>query len=377
MNTDIKIGILIPQSKQYKGLDRDFMRGLKLSNPDVKFFVENIGIGSDERIAIEKIQKLNLQEDITIIIGFFGHHNMEHVYEYAADNDILLIASDMGATMAYGNKKREGVYINSFALTESAYLLGGHFLEKSYAKIASATSYYDSGYGILSAIESSFNESIDFSGHYITPFIPREDEAKHMEGALQAYNPDAVFAFYSGLYAHENAEFISQNKIHEKYPFYVTALSVTEKIIEEYQNASQNLYIVSSWLNNSNDECEFNIKYTDVHAGSPSFFSMLGYENGLVLRYLLQNLNKNFSVKNMIKVMDALQISGPRGLIAFDNETNRTIFNHHIYKLNPYNNEIKFKKVNTLENNGHFIKAITSQDVPPKVGGWQNAYLCH
>lgn len=378
MNTDIKIGILIPQSKQYKGLDRDFMRGIRLNNLNVKFFIENIGIGSDERMVVEKIQKLKYQEDIAIIIGFFGHHNMKHVYEYASYNDILLIASDMGATMPYGSAKKKGIYINSFGLTESAHLLGNYFSENNYAKIASSTSYYDSGYGMLSAIQCSFNDNIGFAGHYITPFIPREDEAKHMEAELEAYNPDAVFAFHSGLYAEENATFISQNKINQKYPFYVTAFSITDKFIEEYKNASQDLHVVSPWLNNSSNDSEFVIKYKDAHMELPSVFSMLGYENGLIISHLLEKTNGNTTINALTEAMHILQISGPRGTIEFDNETNRTIFNHHIYKLIPNNeNEIKFKKINTLENNGHFIKAIASQDAPPKIGGWQNAYLCH
>lgn len=377
MNTDIKIGILIPQSKQYKGLDRDFMRGLKLTNLNVKFYIENIGIGSDERIIVEKIQKLNYQEGITIIVGFFGHHNIGHVYEYASENDIVLIASDLGATMPYAASKKKGVYINSFALIESAHLLGNYFTQNNYSKIATSTSYYDSGYGIMSAIGSSLNENTGFSGHYITPFIPREDEAKYMEVALEAYNPDVVFAYHSGLYAQENADFISQNKVNQKYPFYVTAFSITEKIIEEYKNAAQDLHVVSSWLNDSNDS-EFITKYTDNHTELPSAFAMLGYENGLIISHLLEKTNENMTIRSLTEAMDTLQISGPRGVIKFDNETNRTLFNHHIYKLIPNNeNEIKFKRINTLENNGHFIKAVTSQDVPPKIGGWQNAYLCH
>lgn len=67
----MKIGILLPQSKQYPSLDRDFMRGMKLNDLDVKFFIESIGIGADEKIIIEKMQKLSLQEDISIFIGFW------------------------------------------------------------------------------------------------------------------------------------------------------------------------------------------------------------------------------------------------------------------------------------------------------------------
>jgi hypothetical protein len=76
--------------------------------------------------------------------------------------------------------------------------------------------------------------------------------------------------------------------------------------------------------------------------------------------------------------MDKLNITGPRGNIEFDKDTNRTMFNHYMYKLNlDSNNNISFNKIKTFVNDGHFIKAFTSSTKPEKASGWQNAYLCH
>jgi hypothetical protein len=378
MYKDIKVGILIPKSQQYPTLDRDFMRGLKLNNLNVKFFVESIGIGADEKMIIEKIQKLNFQEDISIIIGFFGHNNITEVYNYASTNDILLLAADLGATMPYEVIAPRGVYINSFGLTESCYHLGTYLTNKKYQKIATSTSFYDSGYGMLSAIEYAFKENNSFSGHYVTPFKPREDEASYMNQFIDHQEPDAVFAFYSGLYAQENADFISQNKINQKYPFYVTPFFITDKILEGYKNDPHDLYVVSSWMQKDNDALDFEKDYVNTYSENPSAFSILGYENGLILKNLLLNTN-DLSLNSLITEIHKLNIAGPRGIIRFDKDINRTIFNHHIYKLNleSTTNEVSFKKIETFINDGHFIKAFTSFTKPEQLGGWHNAYLCH
>lgn len=378
MYKDIKVGILIPKSQQYPTLDRDFMRGLKLNNLSVKFFVESIGIGADEKMIIEKIQKLNFQEDISIIIGFFGHNNITEVYNYASTNDILLLAADLGATMPYEVIAPRGVYINSFGLTESCYHLGTYLTNKKYQKIATSTSFYDSGYGMLSAIEYAFKENNSFSGHYVTPFKPREDEASYMNQFIDHQEPDAVFAFYSGLYAQENADFISQNKINQKYPFYVTPFFITDKILEGYKNDPHDLYVVSSWMQKDNDALDFEKDYVNTYSENPSAFSILGYENGLILKNLLLNTN-DLSLNSLIAEIHKLNIAGPRGIIRFDKDTNRTIFNHHIYKLNleSTTNEVSFKKIETFINDGHFIKVFTSFTKPEQLGGWHNAYLCH
>ncbi|MEZ0130267.1 ABC transporter substrate-binding protein [Flavobacterium sp. LBUM151] len=377
MDTTTKIGILIPKSQQYPTLDRDFMRGLKLNNLNVKFFVESIGIGADEKMIIEKIQKLNFQEDISIFIGFFGHYNISEVYNYASKNDVLLLAAEIGATVSYETQGYKGVYINSFGLTESCYHLGNYLTSKNYQKIVSATSFYDSGYGMLSAIEYGFKEKNLFSGHYITPFIPRENESAHMYQFINTHEPDAVFAFYSGLYAEENADFVNQNKITQKYPFYVTPFFINEKILEEYKNEPYELYVVSSWMQNDSETMHFTIEYKDIYAENPSVFSVLGYENGLILKNILLNTKDN-KTSFLIEEMGKLNITGPRGNIEFDKNTNRTIFNYYMYELNiDSNNNISFNKMETFINDAHFSKTFTLSNKPEQVGGWQNAYLCH
>ena len=378
MNNDIKVGILIPKSQQYATLDKDFMRGLKLNDLKVKFFVESIGIGSDEKMIIDKIQKLNFQEDVSIIIGFFGHYNITEVYNYASNNDILLLAADLGATVPYDTITPKGVYINSFGLTESCYHLGGYLASKKYEKIATASSFYDVGYGMLSAIEYSFQEKANFSGHYITPFIPRENESAYMDQVINHLEPDAIFAFYSGLYAEENAAFIKQNRITQKYPFYVTPFFINDQILEDYKNEPHELYVVSSWMQNDTETADFIIDYKNKYAEDPSIFSILGYENGLILKNILLQANHNINVNFLIEEIEKLNITGPRGTIRFDQDTNRTLFDYHIYELNLDSvKNIGFKKIETLPNDGHFIKAFTSLTKPDQLGGWQNAYLCH
>lgn len=380
MSIETKIGLLIPQSKQYKKLDRDFIRGIKLNNLNARYYVESIGIGSDEQLIIDKIQKFYFQEGINIIIGFFGHHNMSRVYEYASDNDILLIASDIGATVPYAMKKQKGVYINSYGLTESCFLLGNHFSAQQYDKIASATSYYDSGYGMLSAIETSLSKNdILFSGHYITPFYPRENEAECMQLTLDHYKPEIVFAFYSGLYAEENAAFIRDNKITEQYTFYTTPFAINDTIISEYQSNAFPLYVVASWFENyaQTSDCTFNTEFKAQYDEPATVFALLGYENGALLAQLLETAEAT-DTRTLLRHISTVKTEGPRGSIQFDPGTNRTKFDHHIYKLERNSDDqVFFNRVTTLVNEGHFIDEVTEQDMPPKIGGWQNAYLCH
>ena len=377
MISKTKIGVLYPQSAQYKTISQDFIKGIKCNDLSVEYHMESIGIGSDDKIIIERIQKLQYQQDINIIIGFFGHHKIEDVYQYVADNELILIASGLGATLPYSQAKYKGVYINSYALNESCYLLGKYLIEKGYSNIVSSTSYYDAGYGLLSSIETSLLENdLTFSGHYITPFMPRENEAAFMEQSIDNNGTDAVFAFYSGLYAKEHAAFIAQTELLDKFDYYTIPFTLNNDI---FKGKDKNIYVVSSWLEEGKDEknSAFAKAYSKENNKYPSVFVMLGYESGLILKEVLQNA-KTTSYEDVVNEINNVEISGPRGILKFDESCNRTIFNHYLYKPIAYDeNHMSFEKVETLNNTGHFIKKILSMPTPERIGGWHNAYLCH
>lgn len=376
MIPEIKIGMLLPQSKQYLSLDRDFMRGVKLNGLNVKFFIESIGIGSDEKMIIDKMQKLSFQEDISIFIGFFGHRNIENVYEYAASHDIFLLASDIGSTLPYSFKKKRGVYTNSMGIAESSYYLGTYLASQNHKNIATSSSYYDSGYGINQAIEIGLYENdSQFSGHYITPLNPRENEADCMLETLESLKPEAVFAFHSGIYAEEHASYLTQNKLAQNYPFYFTSFSINDKILQDHKNAFGDILMVSSWSENlkSKKNTAFIEKYKLIFHEKPSAFSLLGYESGLVLESLLRDSDTLPRLETLIERMKEQAPEGPRGKMEFHSDTNRTSFDSYIFKITDDETHIEA----VLKNNGEFIQKIMQQDQPLTVGGWHNAYLCH
>jgi len=375
MNSELKIGMLLPQSKQYPFLDRDFMRGIKLNGLNVKFYIESIGIGADEKMIIDKMQKLSFQEDIRFFVGFFGHRNIASVYEYASSHDLFLLATDIGSNLPYAIQKKRGVYINSFGIAESSYYLG-EYLAQNYKNIATSSSYYDSGYGINQAVEIGlYQNNSEFSGHYITPLNPRENEADWMQEALAPLKPEAVFAFHSGIYAEEHASYLIKNKLAQSYPFYFTSFSISDKIRQEYKDAFEgDILVVAPWSENLKNKKNtlFIEKYKAILHEKPSVFSMLGYESGLIVESLLRDSDGIPALDRLIERMEDAP-EGPRGKMEFHSDTNRTRFDHYIFKMTEDETQIEA----VLKNNGEFIQKIMSDSTPIAAGGWHNAYLCH
>ena len=68
MNENIthNIGVLLPQSKAYPFIGKEFIKGLKLGLGDeynYKLSIESIAFGSDPKQLIYAAQKLTFQED--------------------------------------------------------------------------------------------------------------------------------------------------------------------------------------------------------------------------------------------------------------------------------------------------------------------------
>lgn len=375
MNSEqIKIGVLYPLSEQYKNIGTDFIKGLKLKQLPVKFFVESIGIGNDDKLAIDKMQKMHLQDDVQVFVAFTGHNNIDNLYSYAELNNIVLIVNDLGATLPFNSAKKRGVFINSYALNESIYLLGKSLKERGHSAICTSTSYYDAGYGFLMALESGLTDAgLRLSGHYITPFQPRENEPECMQQTITSASPDAVVAFHSGLYAQEHKDFIFNTSLLGSYPYYVTPFTLSDGFIQ--QDTAGELLVVSSWMPGvANDD--FYTSYKEKHNEKPTVFALLGYESYLLLSEIIDKGAGPYDA--MCSTITNCAIEGPRGTITFDNETNRTFFNHYIFKTIAYDeNNFSFQQVETLKNDGGFLKRVLQMPVPPKLGGWHNAYLCH
>jgi len=120
-----KIGVLLPNSKAYPKLSKEFMAGLTLHLPeDYEIKIEGIGFGENSVAIKNAIQKLVYQENISILTGILGHKELEDICEFVDSLDETLIFSNIGASTPLNLNKWSKIFCNSFQLNKSTYLLG-------------------------------------------------------------------------------------------------------------------------------------------------------------------------------------------------------------------------------------------------------------
>lgn len=95
-----KIGVLLPQSKAYPKIAKDFMKGLRLAlNDSVDLKIEGIGFSNDSKSIINSIEKLINQEGVELLTGLLGHYELDDICNYIENIEETLIFADMGAAI--------------------------------------------------------------------------------------------------------------------------------------------------------------------------------------------------------------------------------------------------------------------------------------
>jgi len=365
-----KIGVLLPNSKAYPKLSKEFMAGLTLDlAEDYEIKIEGIGLGENSEVIKNAIQKLVYQENVSIITGILGHKDLDDICEFAHSLDETLIFSNLGASIPLNLNKWPKIFCNSFQLNKSTYLLGGLFTQEKFKKIGISTCYNDAGYGFNKILETAFNkeENLEFSGYFITPLHPRENEADLMLNFVQESKSDALFCSHNGVFAEEHANFLKENGLSAKtIPMYMNPFSIGEKVLEKSPEIFDGAKSIASWfpeLDTEENNSFLNL-YTEKFSTKPSVFSLLGFENSILIQ---QYLKENQEITTNLK--------GPRGSLSFNKDTSRTDFDHYLWKLKYENGNYKVlqeKKIKKNQNStNHFL---TTEQI---IGGWSNAYLCH
>lgn len=358
----LKIGVLLPQSKEYPLMAKEFMNGLKLAMPDATFVVQGIGYADDAKKIITAIQKLAFQDDVTLLTGLVGHQDLEEVLEYVDGADLQLIYAILEATTPI-NLITKNCFCNSFNMYEDTYALGKYLIKRKKENIAIATSYYDAGYGFVQALEEALYEhnEAQFSEHFITPLQPRENEALLVQDFINRNQSDAVVGFYSGTYAKEFASYL-QDANNPYANIFISPFTVSEAILKNNQKVFDGFHFISTWVLELNikQNITFIQEYKERWSKNPSIFSVLGYENGLLL---LNQVSENPKVK----------LNTPRGELFLNKDQNRTEMNTYLWKI-QWENDIYFiNKVETLIKNSEILYKETLNKT---VSGWFNAYLC-
>ncbi len=367
----MKIGVLVPQSKIHPSIGKDFLDGIRLV-PELKdkleVKIENIGIGSDHVQIMNAVQKLVLQEEVNLILGLVGHKGIDKLIGFITESEVPTLISDLGAKILPSNSS-EWFFRNSFALEDSLMAFRQVIQDNEYKNIMTSSCFNNVGYDFMVTLTQSIEEKAEFCGHFITPVNPRPNEAELMKAASELMQPDAIFGYHNGIYANENADFINKNNLLSTNDYYTHYFGWDPKWYDQMHGS----FCISSWMSklNTEENQKFVRIYEDHKGKQPSPFVLLGYENGLVIKDIIDNTEGTL---NPYKVKDGLKtckIKGPRGIIEFDPNEQKSQYEQQLWKLEKEENVVQPNLIKSLGKH-----SFNNSEISELSSGWDNAYLC-
>jgi hypothetical protein len=287
----IKIGILLPQSKEYPKLAKEFLDGIKLyfsihennfSCGKVELIVEDIGFGT-ERASLEKTRKLLTLDEVTIIAGLMEFNTAIKIGEVAEIMDVPVLIGGLGETKIDVSKVPDNLYFHSFMLWQSLFELGKyvgkHFPEDHLSVI---TSLFDVGYDSYRAFFLGLKSSAS-TEH--TLFISKAYDGDELLEDLAVNFPLNKEHNYCLLLHPKLLNGLLKKAVLDVSKVIVTPFST------HYKGEQYSSFV--SLSNSSATYVEFSEGISDYFSVQPSVHHALGYQQGQLLYSAVKNLKSH------------------------------------------------------------------------------------
>ena len=285
----LKVGILLPQSKEYPEIARHFLDGIKLYftlHPnefplgEAELVVEDVGFGT-ERASQEKVRKLITQDDVVILGGLLQFDTAKYVGITSELADVPTLIAGMGESSIPREELPENLFFHSLHLWQSTYLLG---LKSNAREVVVITSLFDTGYDPHRAFRLGLSAS---GGEILQEFTLKAYDENELINEVKnniQFRDDVTYALllHPKLLTYFIANFGDQIKNMISFPFY-----------EGVQQSTKNWAFVN-WRQEELPSYQLFAKGVADFLETPiTVFHCLGYVHGQMLYKALQQCEGN------------------------------------------------------------------------------------
>lgn len=384
--TPLRIGIFLPTSRLFPGLDRDFMDGLRAglteSGAAHTLFVEPVGNAAVQDTMTGSIQRLLLQHRPHVITGVVGSAMIRHVHMFFDEARVPFLVNSLGADPILDNGTRNPwVFHNSFNLWQSAYALGHWASQNLGSRACIAAGYHEAGYGVVPAFWGGFCEAGGGSvlATEVTHRATADDDPTEQIRRLADLEPDFVFALYSGREGISFARSFASLGPKGAIPVVSTPFMIHRRWLPRMGDDVAGLRTAFCWDRRHRNEADQRFREACQAEGcdDPDVFALLGYETGRALCEAREaSRGAKWDAEAFRAALADASFTSPRGPWSLDPESGEV--NTRDWLMEVRGNGEGATCVNTVESlplppsfRGSYDR-FRSQELRP---GWINPYL--
>lgn len=316
--TTLKVGAIVPNSRHFVALGRDITTGLNLSLRQAPFAAELHSLEYDSSLddAYHAADSL-LKEGAHVIVATVGTKGAEHISRLCDKAERPLILATTGEDVSGDVVNSPFTFHSSLNSWQASYALGQWAAQSVGRRGMVASSFYDSGYDTVYAFNAGFTEA---GGDLVSTYISHHPTDKlGFEGlteAMNAYQPDFLYALYTGSLA---KEFLTNTAASARIPLLGSPF-LTEEI------SVPGVYSAGAWstvLKTDNNDT-FVQQYMNATGLTPSSLSVLGWDTGTLLATAFQNAG-TADGRALQASLRIASFASPRGSARMDGTTQSVV----------------------------------------------------
>ncbi len=325
--TPLRVGVLLPSSHMFPGVDRRLLAGLRggLPSEGVELVVEPVGAAAQQDTMSERVRSLLLEKGCGAIVAVAGANVTEHLVPIMEDHRVPLIVCDLGGDLP-ATRATAGPFIfwNSLNLWQSMMALGVWAAREVGGSVAASVGFHEAGYGLLRAFDLGFRGT----GGAVTrvEVTHREHATEDPSAALSRLaesGGDFCMALYSGREGVSFMNTFTALGMGASLPLLTSPLMLHGHWLPQMGESALGIRTACSWLPGGHPEAESRFRAAtgaDDEPG-PDVFGLLGYESGLLLGEALARAGSGAKGAALTDALRGVTVPSPRGELSLDPDT--------------------------------------------------------
>lgn len=355
----IKIGTLLPYSGVYTVLGEEITNAMSLAFDEINNTISGKTIeiirGDTEvkpNIALQKSRKLISSDKVDILVGPVSSSVALAVRDIVVQTKTPLIIPNAGANILTGEKCSKFITRISFSNYQINAPMGKWLANKGIKTAFLLAPNYAAGKEMMTAFKDNFIiAGGKILGEEYTPFRKTKDFGPYL-ARIKDSGADAVYVFYAGG---EAINFIKQAHsfgLSDVMKLTGAGWTTSPLFLPAQKDAAVGFIGSLNYVPSINTEDNINFKksYYEKFERLPSEFAVQGYDSGKVIIEAIKSLSGDISNKdNLADAIRTVSITGPRGPLTIDKNTNNVIQNIYIFEVISGSKGPELKVLDTIE----------------------------
>jgi branched-chain amino acid transport system substrate-binding protein len=375
----------MPRSTLFPSLGLDLLNGLKENlkiqnvSDQVKLVTDNIGYGINEPEIYAKAEKMLIHEEVDMLMVCADTRSIEMLQPLFTASNKILVAINFGANFPDNWQPAPTTITHSLNFCLHARLTGKLAAKETNQQSVNVVSYFDGGYRQCFCM---------INGHHSNGGVPRFNHVTALKQDaftlapmvdFLKQNPDVktLLCLFAGDMAERFYREISPLQKKLKLSLYVSPMMLDESLKNSLGNdfSIKNVKGFIPWHSSLKNKANKLFVETISSSGSANYFSVLGWDAGLILSEIIRQNNAGITnAATLIRSLAETSFDSPRGWMKIDAAT------QHSYGpswLATCKNNMEIKVGKEAENMEAEWKKFTNEKTPTgEYSSWRNTYLC-